>query len=149
MVAAAIIGGALVGGIAANEAGNSASHAARLQTESNDAALAQNQAQFEASQRLQAQLMGQQLATQRGIAGMQIGEARRQFAAVQQVLAPYITAGNNALGPLQQIQATGMEAMQGQRALLGMNGTDAQGQAIQGLQNSPEMGKSTRPAPIF
>jgi len=122
-----------------NNAQQSANEAAAGQTQANDAALAQNQAQFEASQALQRQLMGQQLATQRGIANQQIAEARRQFAAVQQVLQPYITAGNNALGPLQQIQGTGMEALQGQRALLGMNGTDAQGQAIQGLQNSPEM----------
>jgi hypothetical protein len=99
--------------------------------------------------------MGQQLGNQRAIAGMQIGaqraianqqieEARRQFAAVQEVLQPYITAGNTALGPLQQIQGTGAEALQGQRALLGMNGTDAQGQAIRGLENSPEMAAYTQ-----
>jgi hypothetical protein len=139
MVAAAIIGSAVVGAYSANQQGNAAQSAANAQTSANDAALAQNQTQFEASQRLQAQLAGQQMAMQRGIAGMQIAESQRQFAAVQQVLQPFITAGNNALGPLQAIQQTGADAMQGQRALIGLNGTDAQGQAIQGLQNSPEM----------
>jgi hypothetical protein len=140
MVAAVMIGGSLIAGAySANQQSNAAENAANAANASNDAALAQQQTQFEASQRLQQQLAGQQMAMQRGIAGQQIAEARRQFAAVQQVLQPFITAGNNALGPLQQIQATGAEAMQGQRALLGMNGTDAQGQAIQGLQNSPEM----------
>jgi len=139
VVVAGLFTVAAVGVYSADQARSGAANAAEAGTAANEAALAQNQTQFEASQRLQAQLMGQQLATQRGIAGQQIAEARRQFAAVQQVLQPYITAGNNALGPLQQIQSTGMEALQGQRALLGMDGTDAQGQAIQGLQNSPEM----------
>jgi hypothetical protein len=123
----------------ANNAEHAADEAAAGQTTANDAALTQQQNQFEASQRLQAQLAGQQMAMQRGIANQQIAEARRQFAAVQQVLQPFITAGNEALAPLQAIQATGQEAMQGQRALIGLDGADAQGQAIQGLQNSPEM----------
>ena len=140
----------VVGAYSANQAKKGAKQAANAATASNDAALAQNQTQFEASQRLQAQLMGQQLGTQRAIAGMQIGaqrdianqqiaESRNQFAAVQQVLSPFITAGNEALGPLRQYQNTGLDAMQGQRALIGMNGGGAQQQAIQGLQNSPEM----------
>lgn len=139
MVAAAIIGSTIVSAAVANDAKKAGQHAARLQGQSNDAALAQNQAQFEASQRLQQQLMGQQLATQRQIAGMQIGESRRQFAEVQKVLSPFITAGNEALGPLRQYQATGLEAMGDQRDLLGMNGTQAQQAAISGLSNSPEM----------
>lgn len=139
MVAAAIIGSAVIGGVAAHESGNAANHAARLQSESNDRALAQNQAQFEASMRLQQSIASQQMATQMRIAGMQIGETRRQFAEVQRVLAPFITAGNEALGPLKQYQATGLEAMGDQRDLLGMNGTQAQQAAISALSNSPEM----------
>lgn len=124
---------------AADQARSGANRAADAQTQANDAALAQNQAQFEASQRLQQQIAGMQMATQRQIAGMQIAEAHRQFAEVQRVLAPFITAGNEALGPLQQYQNTGLQAMQGQRDLIGLNGTNAQQNAITGLSNSPEM----------
>lgn len=139
MVSAAIIGSAVVSGVAANEAAKKGNRAAQLQNQSNDAALAQNQAQFEASQRLQMQIAGMQMGTQRAIAGMQIGESRRQFAEVQKVLSPFITAGNEALGPLRQYQQTGLDAMGQQRALIGLNGQGAQQAAIQGLSNSPEM----------
>jgi hypothetical protein len=70
---------------------------------------------------------------------MQISESRNQFAAVQKVLSPFITAGNEALGPLRKYQSTGLEAMQDQRALIGMNGSNEQQQAIQGLSSGPEM----------
>ena len=129
----------VVGAYSADQARKGARNAAQAGTAANNAALAQNQAQFEASQRLQSQLMRQQLGTQMAIAGMQIAESRNQFAAVQRVLSPFITAGNEALGPLRQYQDTGLEAMQDQRALIGMNGSTEQQQAIQGLSNSPEM----------
>lgn len=129
----------VVGAYAADQASDAARDASRLQNQANDAALAQNQAQFEAAQRLQQSMLSQQLATQRAIAGMQIGESRRQFSEVQRVLAPFITAGNEALGPLKQYQATGLEALGDQRDLLGMNGTQAQQAAISALSNSPEM----------
>lgn len=135
MITASVV----LGAYSASQARKGANRAAAAATASNDAALAQNQTQFEASQRLQAQMMGQQLGTQRAIAGMQINESHKQFEAVQKVLSPFITAGNDALGPLRQYQNTGLEAMQGQRALIGMNGGGAQQQAINGLQNSPEM----------
>ncbi|MFC3686098.1 hypothetical protein [Hydrogenophaga luteola] len=128
-----------VGAYSADQARNSANRATAAGLEANAAALAQSQQQFEASQRLQQSIAAQQMATQRHIAGMQIGEYRRQFAEVQKVLAPFITAGNEALGPLKQYQATGLEAMGDQRDLLGMNGTQAQQAAISGLSNSPEM----------
>ena len=123
----------------ANNAEHDAEVAADENTKTNDAALAQNQTQFEASQRLQAQMMRMQIGSQEGIANRQIAEARSQFNAVRQVLAPFITAGNNALGPLQQYQDTGLQAMQGQRDLIGLNGGGSQNSAIQSLSNSPEM----------
>ena len=143
MVAAAIIGSAVVSGAASSYAANQASragnNAAAASNAANEAALAQNQTQFEASQRLQAQLMGQQLGMQQSIANQQIAESRNQFNAVREVLTPFITAGNSALGPLQQYQSTGLQAMQGQRDLIGLNGGGSQNSAIQGLSNSPEM----------
>ena len=130
---------AVSGAYSSNQAKKGARNAAAAGTAANDAALAQNQAQFEASQRLQQQIAGQQMGTQRAIAGMQIAESRNQFSAVQKVLSPFITAGNEALTPLKQYQSTGLEAMQGQRALLGMNGGQSQQSAIDALSNSPEM----------
>jgi len=128
-----------VGVYSANRQASAANRAGRRQTAANDAALAQNQSQFEASQALQMQIAGMQMGTQRAIAGMQIGETRRQFAEVQKVLKPFITAGNEALSPLKQYQATGLEAMGDQRALIGMDGAAAQQAAIAQLEQSPEM----------
>jgi hypothetical protein len=53
-----------------------------------------------------------------------IDEQRRQFDQVQQLLAPYVSAGNGALGA--------------QQNLLGLNGNAAQQTAINGIQNSPQ-----------
>jgi hypothetical protein len=60
----------------------------------------------------------QQAASQAGI-----DEQRRQFDAVQKLLAPYANAGTGSLAK--------------QQDLLGLNGNDAQAQAIQALQQSP------------
>jgi hypothetical protein len=139
-----------VGAYSADQARKGANNAARAGSAANDAALRQNQQQFEASQALQQQLAemsigaqmeiaNQQMGLQRDIANQQIAETQRQFGEVQRVLSPFITAGNNALGPLQQIQQTGQDSLQGQRALIGLNGAQAQQAAIQGLSNSPEM----------
>jgi len=150
VVAVAIIGSAAAGAYSADQARKGANNAAQAGTAANNAALAQNQQQFEASQALQQQLAEmsigaqmeiahQQMGLQRDIANQQIAETQRQFGEVQRVLSPFITAGNNALGPLQQIQQTGQDSLQGQRALIGLNGAQAQQAAIQGLSNSPEM----------
>jgi hypothetical protein len=53
-----------------------------------------------------------------------IDEQRRQFDQVQQLLAPYVNAGNGALGA--------------QQNLLGLNGNAAQQTAINSIQNSPQ-----------
>lgn len=62
--------------------------------------------------------------TQAAAAQAGIEEQRRQFDAVQQLLNPFVTAGNSALT--------------GQMDLLGRNGDDAQLKAIQALQASPQ-----------
>lgn len=64
---------------------------------------------------------GAQIAASR----MQVDEARRQFDQIQNLLSPYVGAGTSALGQ--------------QQALLGLSGAQAQQQAIQALQNSPQM----------
>lgn len=53
-----------------------------------------------------------------------IEEQRRQFDAVQKLLAPYVKAGEGALGA--------------QQALLGLSGSDAQRKAIAGIEGSPQ-----------
>jgi len=59
-----------------------------------------------------------------------IEEQRRQFDAVQKLLAPYVSAGTGALG--------------GQQALIGLSGADAQRQAIAALEGSPEFAAITQ-----
>lgn len=54
-----------------------------------------------------------------------IDESRRQFDAMQALLAPFVTAGTTALG--------------GQRDILGLNGASAQGAAIDSIEQSPQM----------
>lgn len=62
---------------------------------------------------------------QMGAARLQTEEARRQFDQIQQLLSPYVSAGNSALAQ--------------QMNLLGLNGSDAQGTAVNGIANSQQM----------
>lgn len=74
--------------------------------------------------------------TQAAAQGQAIGEQRRQFDAIQQLLQPYVTAGNpNLTQPY--IQA-GPGALQGMQALAGLQGQDAQRQAIQGIEQGAQ-----------
>lgn len=129
----------VVGAYSANQSKKGAAGAAYAQNQANDKGLAQNQAQFEASLSAENSRHAASLSLQRQIASMSIGEQRRQFSEVQRVLSPYITAGNQAIQDLKPYQKAGQDALQGQRALIGMNGEGAQNSAIQGLSNSPEM----------
>lgn len=61
--------------------------------------------------------------TQAGSAREGIAEQRRQFDALQKLLAPYVSAGTGALT--------------GQQDLLGLNGQGAQGSAISAIEASP------------
>lgn len=131
VVASAVIGGAIQS--------SAASSASRRQGRANDAALTQEREMFDISMQNSNAQHAAGLALQRHIAGMSIGEQRRQFNIVRQTLAPYITAGNEALGDLTAYRETGQDALGGQRALIGLDGQDAQRSAISGLENSPEM----------
>ena len=61
---------------------------------------------------------------------LSIEEQRRQFNKVQELLAPYVEAGTGSISA--------------QQALLGLSGGDAQKEAIQGIQNSPEFAAYTQ-----
>jgi len=74
--------------------------------------------------------------TQAGAAQGGIDEQRRQFEAVQQLLAPYIKAGTGAINQFQPFQEAGQQAFQQQQALAGLLGPDAQQQAIAGIEGS-------------
>lgn len=63
--------------------------------------------------------------TQSKAAGAGIDETRRQFDAMQATLKPYVEAGQGA--------------MQGQQALAGLSGAEAQAAAIRSISESPEM----------
>ncbi len=59
-----------------------------------------------------------------------IGESRRQFNAIQELLKPYTEAGTGALA--------------GQKDLLGLNGAGPQSAAISGIANGPTMAAMTQ-----
>lgn len=61
---------------------------------------------------------------QAGLSQQGIAEQRRQFDALQALLAPFVKTGTSALG--------------GQADLLGLNGATAQGSAIDAIQGSPQ-----------
>lgn len=66
-----------------------------------------------------------------------IEEQRRQFDALQKLLAPYVEAGTGALPGMEAYGQYGMPALTGQADILGLNGEGAQGSAISGIENSP------------
>ena len=63
-----------------------------------------------------------------------IDEQRRQFDKVQELLKPYSTAGEKALGGLEPFAAAGAPALEQQKALLGLRGPEAQRKAISGIE---------------
>lgn len=136
VVAAAVIGSAVVGGVMADKA---ASKAAKAQNKSNNAALAQEKELYLLGLENSNAQHAASLGLQAYIANRSIGEQKRQFDMVRETLAPYITAGNKALTDLKPYQQAGLDALSGQRALIGLNGADAQQAAIAGLEGSPEM----------
>lgn len=88
------------------------------------------------------------------IAASQAGQAeqRRQFDVTREALdpfmqagegalgqfAPYQQAGQEAVGGLGQFASTGVDALQQQRALMGLGGSEAQQSAIDVIEASPE-----------
>jgi hypothetical protein len=75
----------------------------------------------------------QQQAAQAGI-----DEQRRQFDAIQQLLNPYVQAGQAGIAGLQPYTQAGQQAFGQQQALIGLQGPQAQQQAIEGLQGSQQ-----------
>lgn len=70
-----------------------------------------------------------------------IAEQRRQFDAIQKLFEPYIKAGETSLTGLSPYAAAGAPALQQQQALLGLNGLDAQKQAIAAVEQGGLFGE--------
>lgn len=87
---------------------------------------------------------GIQAGTSLAAADMQRDEARSarhlqeaQFKQIQELLSPYVQAGQGAIAGLQPYQQAGLDALGQQQALLGLGGMDAQQAAMQSMQSSP------------
>ena len=75
--------------------------------------------------------------TQAGAAEAGIEEQRRQFDEIQKLLAPYVQAGQGAIGGFQPYQQAGAQAFEQQQALAGLRGPEAQQAAISQIESSP------------
>jgi hypothetical protein len=73
--------------------------------------------------------------TQAGSAQAGIEEQRRQFDAVQKLLAPYTQAGETAIQGLSPFAAAGAPALEQQQALLGLRGPEAERAAIERIKS--------------
>jgi hypothetical protein len=74
---------------------------------------------------------------QAGAAAEGIAEQRRQFDEIQKLLAPYVQAGQGAIGGFQPFQQAGAQAFEQQQALAGLRGPEAQQAAISQVEQSP------------
>jgi len=83
---------------------------------------------------MQASAAGSAAETQGAAAQAGIDEQRRQFDAMQALLKPYTEVGVPALAGLQPYAQAGAPALEQQQALLGLRGTEAQRQAIAGIE---------------
>ena len=73
-----------------------------------------------------------------------IDETRRQFDALQQLMAPYVQAGTEAITGLQPYAEAGAPALEQQQILAGLKGPEAQREAINLLAANPEFQALTR-----
>ena len=76
-------------------------------------------------------------AAQTEAADMSVAEQRRQFDALQEIMAPYVEAGTPQLQELAMYSSVGRPALEAQQDLLGMNGPEAQQMAIEMIESSP------------
>lgn len=76
-------------------------------------------------------------AAQTEAADMSVAEQRRQFDALQEIMAPYVEAGTPQLQELAMYSSVGRPALEAQQDLIGMNGPEAQQMAIEMIESSP------------
>ena len=85
-----------------------------------------------------AKAAGKAADTQAAAAQAGIEEQKRQFDALVNLMAPYVTAGTGAIGRLAPYEQAGQQAFGQQQALIGLQGPAAQQQAIAALEASPQ-----------
>ena len=68
-----------------------------------------------------------------------IAEQRRQFDAMQEIMKPWVDQGTSAMSGLDQYQQAGSDSLKQQRALMGLDGQEAQRAAISALSGSSQM----------
>lgn len=66
-----------------------------------------------------------------------IEEQRRQFDSLVQLMSPYVQAGTGAMDRLSPFEQAGQQAFGQQQALVGLQGPEAQQQAMAGFEQSP------------
>jgi hypothetical protein len=66
-----------------------------------------------------------------------IEEQRRQFDALVELMSPYVQAGTGAMARLAPYEQAGQQAFGQQQALVGLQGPQAQQQAMAGFEQSP------------
>lgn len=126
-IGAAIIGGsAITGLLSANAQENAAKTAAQAQMQANQQALAAQQANYQ-----------QGVAAQQAALSAGNGLATAATGSLQNLFAPYVAAGQQAIPGLQQYAQGGLNAFGQQQNLAGANGNVAQASAISGIQGSP------------
>jgi len=77
--------------------------------------------------------------TQSDSAQAAIDQQAEQFEQMQEILSPWVDQGTESLGQLDQYQQAGSDALARQRALMGLDGVDAQRAAMEQISSSPEM----------
>lgn len=126
-IGAAIVGGSVLTGFLSSQAQSSAADkAAQAQLAANQQAL---QAQGQ-NHNTAVNFQNNQQAQGNALAGNQQQQ-------LQHLFAPFLAAGQQGIGGLNQFSQGGLQAFQQQGALAGSQGNAAQTQAISGLQNSP------------
>jgi hypothetical protein len=88
---------------------------------------------------IQAQAASDASATETAATQAAIDEQKRQFDAMQALMSPWVTQGTDALSQLGQYEAAGSDALSRQRALMGLDGPDAQRAAIEAISSGSEM----------
>lgn len=139
--------GAVASGIgnyfAADAQRDAANKAAQAQTEALNQARAFQQQALDRGMNFQQSQYNQGLGFQQGQQNLGLSLGGQQQNALQAAFNPYLQAGQRALGGLEDFARVGLggyqTGLQGQQALTGLMGRDAQAEAIAALSGGPQM----------
>lgn len=129
---------------AAKEQRKAAEAAAQAQQSAINRGLDFQQQNFNQGLGFQQQNFNQGLGFQQGLLGQAGALGQQQLGTLQDTFSPYLGAGQQAIGGLGQYAQAGLGGLQGQQALTGLLGANAQQDAIAGIQNSPQFAAMTK-----